>query len=286
MKETTKSFKSVLIDTFKAFDEFCKENDIRYFAAYGTLIGTVRHQGLIPWDDDIDVWMLPNDYEKFCSCRDAVKGHYAIMDSREKNYWLLSLVKFVDTNTTIWESEHFPCITGVYIDVFKLDECDPQAALSLREEYDKVSYSLTYAMMKHSCHEIFSLLINGHSKKAFKYIIDSLYYRPFYKKFRRAYESCRMKIEESTGDYLVSYDGLYREKEIFKKEWFSSTIRMTFEELEINAPVGYHEILSQLYGNYMQLPPIDKQVSHHYFYYLDLCHRWTISDIKKMHKKY
>lgn len=285
MKEITKSFKGVLIETFNAFDGFCKEHGIKYYAAYGTLIGAVRHHGLIPWDDDIDVWMLPKDYEKFCSLRGAVEGHYDIMDSRDKNYWLLSLVKFVDTNTTLWESEHFPCITGVYIDIFKLDECDPQMAVTLRNEYDKVSYALTRAMMKHTYHEISNLFFNGNTRKAIKYIINSLHYRPFYNNYKKAYENCRLKMEQSTGDYLVSYDGLYREKEIFKKDWFVNTVRMKFEGVEIDVPVGFHDILSQLYGDYMVLPPKEKQMSHHNFLFLDLNHRWTIAEIKKMIKK-
>ena len=150
MKDIEVQFKRVLIETFTAFDKFCRVHGIKYFAAYGTLIGAVRHKGLIPWDDDIDVWMLPEDYEKFCSYRGNVDGHYEIMDSRDENYWLLSLAKFVDADTTLWEYEHFPCITGVYIDVFKLNYCDVSVAVSLRKEYDRTSYNLTYAMMHHT----------------------------------------------------------------------------------------------------------------------------------------
>ena len=279
-------FKEKLVETFKVFDNFCKENGIKYFAAYGTLIGAVRHRGLIPWDDDIDVWMLPDDYNKFCSLRGKIEGHYDIVDSRDKNYWLLRLAKFVDIKTTLWETEHFPCITGVYIDIFKLDFCDAEMALELRREYDKTSYHLTYAMMRHSVGQYKHALLHGHFRLLVRYFKESFYYRPQYKILKRTYNQCIKRIEETKGESVISFDGLYQEKEIFKKEWFEKSIRISFEGMEISTPVGYHEILTQLYGDYMQLPPEKKRVSHHSHYFLDLDRRWTIDEIKEDKKNH
>lgn len=285
MGDTEVQFKKVLIETFSVFDQFCQAHNIKYFAAYGTLIGAARHQGLIPWDDDIDVWMLPDDYNKFCSFKGHVGGHYDIMDSRDKNYWLLRLAKFVDTDTTLWETEHFPCVTGVYIDIFKLDFCDAEKALELRREYDKTSYDLTYAMMRHTFGQYKHAFVHGHLGLLNRYFKDSLYYRPRYNSLERAYHQCLKRIEETTGESVVSFDGLYQEKEIFPKSWFEKTIRMAFEGIEISAPIGYHQILTQLYGDYMQLPPEEKRVSHHSHYFLDLNRRWTIEDIKAYKKR-
>jgi lipopolysaccharide cholinephosphotransferase len=285
---SNRTFKSVLIETFIAFDNFCKKHEIRYYAAYGTLIGAVRHNGLIPWDDDIDVWMLPEDYDKFCSLKGRVDGHYDIVDNRDKNYWLLSLVKFVDISTTLWEVEHFPCITGVYIDIFRLDECDTDQSVELRKEYDRTSLNLTYAMMRHSKEQYLSLLFHGEIRLLFQYMKHTFYYRVRYCKFLKDYNCCLNKIAKSKGNAYVSFDGLYKEKEIFSKNYFRDTIRCSFEDVEINIPIGYHEILKQLYGDYMQLPPEEKQVSHHSHYFLDLNRRWSIEEIKeyKGHNKY
>lgn len=286
MDDSAATFKLKLIETFRVFDEFCRVNDINYFAAYGTLIGAVRHHGLIPWDDDIDVWMLPDDYNKFCSLKGKVHDHYDIMDDRDKNYWLLRLVKFVDTDTTLWEFEHFPCITGVYIDIFKLDFCDKDKAIDLRREYDKTSYDLAYAMMRHTFEQLKQAFLQFHPILLYNYLKDSLYYRPRYNSLLNAYNHCLDKIQESKGDSLVSFDGMYREKEIFKKDWFVNSVRMDFDELEINVPIGYHEILTQLYGDYMQLPPEEKRVSHHAHFFLDLDRRWTIDEIKAYNRKH
>lgn len=276
-----KNFKSVLVETFMAFDNFCKRHEIRYYAAYGTLIGAVRHNGLIPWDDDIDVWMPRKDYERFLTFRGNVEGHYDIMDSRDENYWLLSLAKFVDTDTTLWEFEHYPCLTGVYIDVFPLYECNADTAMVLRREYDETSFKLTYAMANHTVGQFVTLLARRDIRTFAKYLKDSLYYRPRYKKYLQDYMSVVQRIKDSKGNMYVAFDGLYQEREIYKKEWLASIVKLPFEDMEVDAPIGYHEILTQVYGDYMQLPPEEKRVSHHNHYFIDLHRRWTIDEIKE-----
>ena len=146
MEQTDVLFKNKLLETFKAFIEFCNEHGIKYYACGGTLIGAVRHQGLIPWDDDIDVWMMPDDFKKFCSYRGKIQGHYDIMDGRDDNYWLLSVAKFVDVDTTLWEEEEYPCVTGVYIDVFPLYECDSQNALQQKHKHDEFEFFFKHSM--------------------------------------------------------------------------------------------------------------------------------------------
>jgi lipopolysaccharide cholinephosphotransferase len=285
-EDLNKEFRLKLIETFRAFDAFCKRHQIQYYTAGGTLIGAVRHQGLIPWDDDVDVWMLRKDYERFLTFRGQVEGHYDIMDSRDENYWLLSLAKFVDTDTTLWEFEHYPCITGVYIDIFPLDECDADKAMALRKEYDETSFKLTYAMAKHSMSQFLTLLAHRDLGTFVRYLKDSLYYRPGYKKYLQEYEACVQKIKSSKGDMYVAFDGLYQEREIYKKEWLAEIVKLPFEDMEVDAPAGYHEILTQVYGDYMQLPPVEKRVSHHSHYFMDLHRRWTIDEIRAFKKRH
>lgn len=282
--ENSLTYRQVLIETFKAFDDFCKKNQIKYYAAYGTLLGAVRHKGIIPWDDDIDVWMLPEDYQKFCSLRGKVEGHYDIMTDEDKNYWLMSLVKFVDTNTTLWEVEHFPCVTGVYIDIFPLYESTAHEAVKLRKEYDEVASNLTYAMTRHTLGQFKTSFFNNFDtfKRYFK---ETFYYRPRYKVLLRKYRACVKRITGLKGDVYVSYDGLYREKEVFKKNWFADTIKLPFEGVRIEAPCGYDEILTKLYDDYMQIPDKKKRVSHHCHYFLDMGRRWTIKEIRAFKKK-
>lgn len=284
MDSSSIRFKQLLINTFLSFDALCRENSIKYFAAYGTLIGAIRHHGLIPWDDDIDVWMLPEDYAKFCSLKGKITSHYDIIDSRDKNYWLFTLVKFVDTNTTLWESEQYPCVTGVYIDVFPLNECDEESGVRLRREYDRTTYNLTYAIADHPFSKLIGYLSKGHLRTFLKYAKEKFYYRPRYHKYLREYEECLAEIHSTRGDKFVSYDGLYHEKEIFDKNCFEEVLDHDFEGIKIMIPKGYESILTKLYGDYMQLPPEEKRVSHHSHYFLDLDRRWSIEEIKEYKK--
>ncbi len=286
MQETEKGFRIKLIETFKAFDEFCKNHNLRYFVAYGTLIGAVRHHGLIPWDDDIDVLMLPDDYNKFCSYKGKVGGHYDIVDSRDENYWLLTLAKFVDMNTTLWEMEEYPCVTGVYIDVFPLYENNYDQAVKLKAQYEKFSILLRRTMMHYSLNKIWSLLYSRRFLtlgKVLKDITRNFFTHSYY---RKKYDHYLNMAQNARGDYYVCYEGDYKEREIYPKEWFDKTMKIPFEDMMIEIPVEYDKMLTKIYGDYMQLPPEEKRVSHHPHYFLDLDRRWSIDEIKDYKIKY
>ena len=277
-------FKEKLIETFIEFDKVCKENNIRYFVSGGTLIGAVRHHGFIPWDDDIDVVMLPEDYEKFCSLKGKLGEHYDIIDDRDDNYWLLLLAKFVDKRTTLWELEEYPCVTGVYIDIFPLYECNSSNALELKSCYDKCSVNLKRAMKHHSFKKILSLILEGHFSTLKEVFKDILYYKPKFSIYKKEYIRYVTEVKNTRGDKYISLEGDYKEKEIYKKEWFDKTISLQFENIEVEASANYVEILTHVFGDYMQLPPVEKRISHHPHYFMDLERRWTIDEIKKYKK--
>ena len=284
MDNIEKLFKEKLIATFYEFDNFCKLHGIKYFAAYGTLIGAIRHNGLIPWDDDIDVWMLPDDYRKFCSFRGNVEGHYDIMDSRDDGYWLFDLAKFVDKNTTLWEVENLPCITGVYIDIFPLATCSLPDVLEIKRGYDKSSYLVERSMMKHTYKE-FVMLLKMHNWRELKFFVYDILCMPFMKGVWKKKQAKYLNVLKSAiGDKYISYEAMCYEKNIFDKSWFQKIEYIKFEDLSIAIPSGYDRILQQLYGDYMKLPPEEKRVSHHAHYFLDLNYRWSIKEIKEKMK--
>ena len=104
-----------------AFSEFCAREGLRWFISFGSAIGTVRHGGMIPWDDDIDVYMPREDFRKLLSLPDP-EGYEIVHLSRSSQPLPYTYAKFCDANSTIWEQRKYPCVIGVFIDVFPLED--------------------------------------------------------------------------------------------------------------------------------------------------------------------
>ena len=281
MEDNAIVYRQKLIETFKAFDLFCKKNGIKYYAAFGTLIGAVRHNGIIPWDDDVDVWMLSEDYERFCSLRGKVEGHYEILTEEDKDYWLHLLVKFVDTETTLWEAEEYPCVTGVFIDVYALYECPSEDSPKRKLVFDKYLSFFRHSMMHYSLRKVLSPLYHGRFLEFYVILKDVLYYKPMHPFLLRKYNRFIERIKNEKGDTYICYAGDCGDREIFKKEYLQDVVRLPFEGMEIEAPAEYHKVLIQIYGDYMQLPPEEKRVANHPYYFMDLDRRWEIDEIRK-----
>ena len=133
-----------LLQTYKRFDDFCQEHQLVFYAAYGTMIGAIRHHGFIPWDDDLDVFMLRKDYDRFVELRSELKDpsyKISIFLDGESPY---PFAKFYTTKGTIWEYSQFPFIIGPWIDVFPVDEGDMDD-----ENANKVLERFHYIMWKY-----------------------------------------------------------------------------------------------------------------------------------------
>lgn len=273
------SFKKKLLETMKAFDFFCKKNEINYVAAYGTVIGAVRHKGLIPWDDDIDVFMDWKNYNRFLRLRgNATKIGCRIIDRRDYGYYL-PMAKFVDMESTIWEHKKFPFVYGVYIDVFPLGYVKTISdSQRIHEKYKYHSIQLTKGYRRFS--------LSKQDLKCFiRYPIEVL--DCFIERNKIQYHQLELdKLDSvitniSNGDYCMYYRSMDRfENSLFKADWFKTSIRVPFEDFEISIPEGYHEYLSLCYGDYMTPPSIEKQVSHHSHYYLNLKENLSLEEVR------
>lgn len=272
-----------LLKVFKAFVEFCDANDLNYFCCGGTAIGALRHKGMIPWDDDIDVFMPREDFEKILKLKtSAEEKGYSIASFRNGTYNNLFL-KFYDMNTTLWEIKEIPFILGVYIDIFPLDTTNDSKEEFLRKFKKRKRLDLTYQI---TCSNYsFSSIINYYKTGDKKYFYKSIL-SLFIPKILKTYLQKKLiKIDDEykkdKGVHLISPYGSYYEKEYLEKEWFKASKKVPFEDFEVKIGVGTHEYLTQIYGNYMKLPPVEKQVSHHYHYYLNLEKGLTMEEVKQ-----
>lgn len=278
-KNQQSKYKEILIRTLKAFDVFCTDNNLRYFAMGGTAIGAVRHKGIIPWDDDIDVAMIREDYDRFLSLKHKLEGtQYKIIDPSVKGYYL-PFAKFVDTNTTIWEVPDYEFVMGVFIDIFPLNHVDNNLSeITKRQtEYLKICRNFFGAYL--------SMFRDAKSIRHPRIIKDWIKYVLFNKYHAKAFWKFENQLKVGKGDCLLNYYTQYKmEKELFKQEWFRGQIRVPFENIEINLMSGYKEYLTQMFGDYMTPPPLEQQVSHHFHYFVDLERGLSIKEVKKIIK--
>ena len=167
-------YKALLLQTYYFFAEFCKKNDIHFYAAGGTMIGALRHQGFIPWDDDIDVYMKRSDYDKFISLKNKLNGtDYEIIDPRNKGYYC-AMVKFSHRHSTIWEFQGIPFVYGAYIDVFVLDYEDGayDNIMKKRSEFSKNVNLFFISSNNHPIKEIKKLFAHGYFIKSIWYLFQ------------------------------------------------------------------------------------------------------------------
>lgn len=279
---TTKSkHKAILIETFKAFDKFCSIHNIKYFACGGTAIGAVRHKGIIPWDDDIDVCMLRDDYNRFIELKDKCIGsNYKIIDYDNKGYYL-PFAKFINDNTTIWELEENPFIFGVFIDIFPLNYTTNihKDNKYFQYKYIKAFSDYVLSLKNYSLIKLIKKKKLGGLKLYIKHLLFKSIQPFIFNRFKKLDNIIKNNKE---GNYLLNYFTPYKvEKETFPKDWFKTQIDFPFEDTFIKLPNGYELYLTQLFGDYMVPPPIEKQVSHHNIYFMDLDSRHSINEIKR-----
>ena len=246
--------RTILLNILSFFDKYCRQNGFHYSLACGTLLGAVRHKGFIPWDDDIDVYMLRSDYDKFKASYD--EKQYTLQ-SYDKTGFPIPYSKLSDERTVNIEAngmDSFPDI-GISMDIFPVDEVSENS-----DEFQK-QYAKKYSLYK-KCAAI-----------AQKYAwnnVRSIMWKLIYKYILSldALNICKQIEENALGkDYLdsslvfESIQGLGYKKP-FKKEWFSSYVTLEFEGHHFNAMKGYKEYLTACYGNFMELPPVSKRVNH------------------------
>ena len=250
------------LELLLAFDRVCTVEGLRYSLGGGTLLGAVRHKGFIPWDDDIDVMMPRSDYEAFLRfCKNNPVGfNIEAYDTVEGYNSLFTRVS--DQNTIIIdELSELPYETGIGIDVFPID------GLGKTEKQSKQIFHKT---------DFNRELLNAAAwKKFFRSKTHSIVIEPIRfvmyvlsrfadpKKLIEKIEKENKKHPFEGSVYAGCVCGSYREKEIMKTETFENYVDMDFEGHRLKAIRNYDEYLTKHYGDYMKLPPEEKQKTHH-----------------------
>lgn len=265
------NYKSILISTFSALVDLLESHNLRWFVGFGTLLGTIRHSGLIPWDDDIDIIMPREDYYKLINLYNSETNNYYIKTIDDVDY-PFAFAKFCHKYSTIVETKTIPCVFGIYIDIFPIDNLglryDELKKIKLR--YQSVHKNYERSLNKYSLPYIFSLVTGLRLINLLVFIKDVLWHRPLSSYYLREMKKMETVQNSNYTSYLVVLSGVYGIKDIYKKEWFSDYIYMNFEEISVRVPIGYDAYLNNIYGDYMKLPPIKERIPKHKHVYENL----------------
>lgn len=270
MNETQlEKLKKIELNMFKEVINICEEHKLMYYVLGGTALGTVRHGGFIPWDDDIDVGMPRKDYECFLKiAQKKLPSYYFLQSPGTEKEHMLGFSKIRDSRTTFVETSvcNRNINHGVYIDIFPLDYY-PEKKISQRVlEYRSTPYTIWISQFfyGHNFHN------RGRIKKILFAILD--YCMKIRCKNVHVALLKRDNLYKNTKDssMIANYYGAWGKKEITPISWFDEGVMLEFEGLKVRVPKEYDKYLSQMYGNYMQFPPIEKRVSHHFTEIIDL----------------
>ena len=254
-----------LIDILSWFHKFCKKNDLKYFVLGGTMLGAMRHEGFIPWDDDIDVGMPRNECEKLISLMgDDVFDEKFVLEHPLKNKdYIYPFCKIYDKTTTLVENAKKKIKRGIYIDVFPLDGIGNEKN-EVHDNYKVIN----------KLNMLLTLNIAGFRKgrKWYKNLGVALFRLiPMNtdKIIKNLIQECS-KYPYDDYTYCGNLVGNWGEREIVPREVMGEPRLYKFENIEVYGAEKADEYLTSLYGDWRKLPPKEKQVTHHDFVSLDL----------------
>lgn len=241
--------------------ETCQKIGVKYFLAYGSLIGAVRHKGFIPWDDDMDICMLREDYEKLQDYLIANPDErYEMMSYKNNINYVYPFMKVQDNHTYLLEEDvRIDSNMGIYVDIFPVDGYENDTNFK-----NKMTKLIKKRQL--SCYT-FKGITNTKSvlNSLIRYISVIIFYFTNTNKYVAQIEELaksRKVSDYEEVDYLIYKD---MNKPVWRREWLEQVTTGTFEGKKFTIPKKYHEILTSDYGDYMQLPPVEQRVSHHDF---------------------
>lgn len=258
-KENLQKLHNIEIEILDEIVRICNKNNLTYFLTGGTLLGAVRHKGFIPWDDDLDIGMPRNDYDKFLElCKTELLDDY-IVDNKDTNpKYYLNFTKIRKKNT-IFEQDfqtNYDGPKGIWVDIFPYDNAisDNPKDIKLQEKIIKSIFAILHYK-------------NGFflSKKLLyvKKIIGFIF-KPINNKILLDFqEEVMKKNNKKESKYMVSLASTYDlSTELLRKSEYFPVKKLIFEGKEYDVPNNYELILTRVYGDYMKLPPKEKQVTH------------------------
>ena len=260
-REMLRKVQLTQLEIAKEIKRVCEENDIRYFLCCGTFLGAVRHQGFIPWDDDLDLGMLRSDYERFLKIApEKLDPKFCVQSWYTDPNYALPFAKVRMRNTVYQEAKgSLLQENGFYVDLFPFDFA-PDTAEEQNLHAVKLCGIFRQKLMKSHCKP---WIDNG--KIIWKKRVGYLYYQLcalFTSGDKLAADYDQLACSVPAGAVLCRQRGLSR-LDCYEKEWYEEFSLYSFEGEQFWGPKQYDKVLTSQFGDYMTLPPADKRENRH-----------------------
>lgn len=260
---------AIELDLYREFARVCEKNGLRYFVDGGTALGTVRHGGFIPWDDDLDVCMPRASYEKLKQMTKEFKFPYFLQNSYTDPEYAYSFMRLRNQNTTVVVKPFHYCkfSQGIYIDIFPLDKVTKEDYLPRRRKmYELIMRNSAYMRYcsPEKTHRDMELILQYQNEFTIPWVMFE------------DIENLATQDENLETEYisLLVSTQYNAERKIWPKRIFDGYIEKDFESIKVRVPVGYDEWLRIYFVNYMEYPPIEQRgVWHDIDFYPDIPYR-------------
>lgn len=266
MEHTLRELQLCELELVKAVLEICRRHNLTVFMMGGTFLGAVRHQGFIPWDDDVDLGMSREDYERFLQIapEELPQGielkHFGI--DPDMPYYPAQVVdpdfEILDTSAQVAK------IRNAWIDLFPLDGMPKSRVWSLVHKYrllylrmmlkfSQFSQVVAVNLAHRPFHERLLVAVGKHLRLESR--LDT-------HKRMELIDRCLKKYPYQGAENVVNFMGAYKFREMFPKKIYDRLAEYPFEDMTLRAPADYDTVLKQMYGDYMTLPPESEQNKH------------------------
>lgn len=261
---TTEEFKQVMLDILIKIDSFCRQNNIEYFLEGGTAIGAIRHKGYIPWDDDIDIAMTRPNYERFIHSFGGVYDHLDLFAPELDANYYASYANVCDNRTLLEEDMfvHMGYDLGVKVDIFPIDACEDDIKVCNRWHYviriidnilSRRHRNMEYTW-KHNKFNYFTCTI-------VRVLTSPIKYKTWMHWLLKIVTRC----DYPTANYAYHASLPYKKVTRCPKKVFEEYVDVEFEGYIVRNLKDFDTHLRTIFGDYMQLPPVEERVGHHGF---------------------
>lgn len=266
-QETLYKVQNIQKEILKDVLKLCEENDIDVFAVFGTALGIVRHQGFIPWDDDIDVAMLRKDFVRFTKiAKIKFANKYEFLTPETNNHYAATVTHFQKKGTKFVSMDAKECdyTQGICIDIFVYDHlADKKFEQRIQYTFAWFLGRMLFLSGKGTPFIPFSGVLKIITEGAFSFVRKMLkLFRITPLKIYRKFQTVSQKYNRKRTKHYVAFEPPKPWLNAMSREDLYPLKKMKFDDFYMNVPNNVDKHLKAIFGNYMQLPPVEKRKNH------------------------